>query len=450
MSSGRPYPNKIKHRTTIDLFAGCGGLSTGLEFAGFQPLIVSELNDDARESFVINRTAKLGGESFSSLSDLHFGDVYDLIARLEPTFSLLHDICGTQSSTAENLDLDLLCGGPPCQGYSGIGHRRSYKVEKQDIPSNRLYEPMAELIEKTKPKIFLFENVKGILSGRWTENGAKGEIWTSVLGRFQDIRGYRVKFNLVQAKNYGVPQNRPRVLLVGIRDDIAEKSGVDWRNDSLDAVECGFLPEPCEESYPDLDDLLSDLVDENVLDQLDSQNFTVPFATQEYLTDPLSPIQKWFRTCPDQTMLKAGDKLFEQEYSKHRPSVVSKFSAMLDNGGVIPESLKTKKFAQRLLPAKWGLSGPSITATSLPDDYVHYCQPRTLTVREWARLQTFPDWYKFAGKRTTGGLRRAGNPREGIFDREVPKYTQIGNAVPVKLARHVGLHFNEILDRAGF
>jgi DNA (cytosine-5)-methyltransferase 1 len=110
----------------------------------------------------------------------------------------------------------------------------------------------------------------------------------------------------------------------------------------------------------------------------------------------------------------------------------------------IPKSYETKKFAQRVLPPRWHVE-PTITATSLPDDYVHYRQPRTLTVREWARVQMFPDWYQFRGKRTTGGLRRAGNPREGIFDREVPKYTQIGNAVPVKLAKEVGRHLAKIL-----
>ena len=111
----------------------------------------------------------------------------------------------------------------------------------------------------------------------------------------------------------------------------------------------------------------------------------------------------------------------------------------------IPEQFQTKKFAQRLLPARWGEEGPTITATSLADDYVHFSQPRTLTVREWARLQMFPDWYQFKGSRTTGGIRRAGNPREGIFDREVPKYTQIGNAVPVGLAAAVGSHLASIL-----
>ena len=105
----------------------------------------------------------------------------------------------------------------------------------------------------------------------------------------------------------------------------------------------------------------------------------------------------------------------------------------------------TKKFSQRLLPKKWGNSKPNITVCGQPEDYIHFSQPRSITVREWARLQTFPDWYQFAGKRTTGGIRRAGNPRASIFDREVPKYTQIGNAVPVKLAYEIGKHLKSNL-----
>ena len=142
-----------------------------------------------------------------------------------------------------------------------------------------------------------------------------------------------------------------------------------------------------------------------------------------------------------------GAPVTEHEYSNHAPRIVDKFQAMIDSGGEVPKQYQTKKFAQRVLPLRWGEAGPTITATSLPDDYVHFSQPRILTVREWARLQMFPDWYEFAGKRSTGGVRRAGNPREGIFEREVPKYTQIGNAVPVGLAEAVGRHLASILRR---
>jgi DNA (cytosine-5)-methyltransferase 1 len=136
-----------------------------------------------------------------------------------------------------------------------------------------------------------------------------------------------------------------------------------------------------------------------------------------------------------------GSLVTEHDYSKHSPEVIKKFEAMIHGG----KYKATKKFAQRVLPKTWWPKGPSITATSLPDDYVHFEQSRTLTVREWARLQGFPDWYQFKGKRTTGGLRRAGNPLEGNHFRELPKYTQIGNAVPVPMARAIGKHLASIL-----
>ena len=115
--------------------------------------------------------------------------------------------------------------------------------------------------------------------------------------------------------------------------------------------------------------------------------------------------------------------------------------------GLMPHQMaKTKKFSQRVIPKKWKESGPNITATSLPDDYVHFSQPRSLTVREWARLQMFPDWYEFEGIRTTGGARRAGMPDSTADQIETPKYTQIGNAVPVKLASLIGGHLKYFLQ----
>jgi site-specific DNA-cytosine methylase len=145
--------------------------------------------------------------------------------------------------------------------------------------------------------------------------------------------------------------------------------------------------------------------------------------------------------------------LTEQQYTAHKPKIHQRFAQMIrltDRGMSITSDLRTKKFAQRVLQPTWGGKPPGITVTSLPDDFVHYSEPRIPTVREWARLQTFPDWYVFKGPRTTGGRRRAGDPSKKIFDRDVPKYTQIGNAVPVRMAFELGKRVARLLrDSSG-
>lgn len=419
---------KAKKRYYIDLFAGCGGLSLGIEEAGFFPILVNELNPDAMETYLLNRDCinPLLREKY------HVYDVKDLVLNEALRNNTIDGIESDYGIDIRSGELDLLVGGPPCQGFSGIGHRRSYSVEKKQLPSNQLYQDMAYLVGAFRPKIFLFENVKGLLSAKWTANGTKGEIWDDIFNTYANIPGYEVHWELVHAKDYGVPQNRPRVLMVGIRNDIFKTNCT-----AHSAIAAGFLPTPTG-GYPNIEELLSDLVD---------PEYFTKSSTETYLSSPQSEIQAKLRyDIRNNILINKGDVLNEQQYSKHTPPVVSKFKHMIENEGQIPVSMQTRKFAQRVLPRHWGESGPTITATSLPDDYVHYCQPRVLTVREWARLQTFPDWYVFSGKRTTGGIRRAGNPREGLHFREVPKYTQIGNAVPVFLALAVGKHFHSILE----
>lgn len=412
----------------MDLFAGCGGLSLGLENAGFYPVFVNELNDDARATYIRNRI-----EINPDLAkpEFHSSDVRSMISnrsylknlerRLEEKYGIKHG------------ELDLIVGGPPCQGFSGIGHRRSYSVDKKELPSNHLFQDMAEIIRRLEPRAFLFENVRGLLNAKWTSDGRKGEIWEAVLAEFKSLKRYDVAFRLVYAKDYGVPQNRPRILMIGIRNDVESplKTGVV----SDDALEMGFLPQPTG-GAPNLSELLGDLVgakpDENGIARYPRK---AKGKTQERLRAPRSSDQA----------LQTATLVSEMDYSKHSERVLAKFQAMHANDGRIPDAFRTKKFAQKLLRPEWGPSGPSITATSMPDDYVHFSEPRILTVREWARLQMFPDWYQFEGKKTTGGIRRAGNPREGVYDREVPKYTQIGNAVPVGLAEAVGRHLSAIL-----
>lgn len=415
----------------VDLFAGCGGLSLGLERAGFAPALVNELNSDAIETYLVNREA-----THPLLrSRYNVRDIKELVLGPGALDDLARGFAADYQMDVSRGDLDLVVGGPPCQGFSGIGHRRSFSVEKHQLPSNHLYQDMAYVVSALRPKAFLFENVRGLLHSKWTDGGTNGEIWNDVLSTFRSIPGYDVRWSLVYAKDYGTPQNRPRVLMVGLRQDI----GVSVPAECDDAVACGLLPSAVG-GYPDLRDLLDDLVDDA---------YVAGGATRQYPSDPQNSFQEALRL--DQSgrrIRRRGDAVSEHEYSGHSPRIQEKFRQMHENGGRIPEEFKTKKFAQKLLPAIWGDTGPSITATSMPDDYVHYSQPRVLTVREWARLQMFPDWYEFAGKRTTGGIRRAGNPRDGVFDRELPKYTQIGNAVPVTLAEAVGRHLMGLIADA--
>ena len=408
--------------TVVDLFAGCGGLGLGLEQAGFETVFVNELHQDAINTYLFNRP-----DSALKEAQNHSFDILSLTQRPSELKALAERL------RREHGDITLVAGGPPCQGYSGIGHRRSFVVSKDEVPSNHLYREMAKVVTAVEPKAFLFENVKGLLAARWSPGGDKGEIWHDVQAAFRKIRvrsdlHYELGWRLVSAKDYGVPQNRPRVVFVGVRSDVraAPVEG---------SVASGLLPGPNGKA-PDPIDFLGDLVD---------PDWVPGGATTRYLFGAVTPFQRRMRTTRDGDLLRKGSPLTEHEYGRHSPQILEKFQYMLTNDGAIPLEMRTKKFAQRVIPSRWGPGGPNITATSLADDYVHFSQPRVPTVREWARLQTFPDWYQFAGKRTTGGRRRAGDPSVGDWTREVPKYTQIGNAVPVQLGQTVGLHLLRVL-----
>jgi len=398
-----------------------------MEQAGFFPLFVNELNSDAIETYLMNRDR----EYPHLRAKYQARDIKGCVSKEGFFEDLLDGLKRDFGRDFRKDSVDLLTGGPPCQGFSGIGIRRSYSVDKVQLPSNHLFQDMAYFIHKIRPKIFMFENVEGLLRARWTSEGSKGEIFSDVLSTFLDIPGYAVRHRLVYGKDYGVPQNRPRILIVGVREDILNRELAE-----NDAVKAGFLPAPTG-MYPHIEEIFSDIVE---------KKFTPGGRTVAYPSDPQNEWQRKLRYNPvSGEIFRKGDPLTEHEYSKHATHIVEKFTHMIKNNGRIPEHLQTKKFAQRVLPKRWGNQGPNITACSLPDDFVHFLQPRSLTVREWARLQTFPDWYQFAGKRTTGGIRRAGNPRESIFEREVPKYTQIGNAVAVNMATEIGKHFRSIL-----
>jgi len=420
--------NKTKP-TLVDLFAGCGGLSLGLEIAGFQPVFVSEINEHARETYIINR---------KHLNLVNGRDVVGDITELTRSSKALRQLA--TRLRREFGDIDLVAGGPPCQGYSTRGIRSTFShVTRDQTPANHLYRDMAKFVSAVGPKMFLFENVRGLLTARWNSKGDRGEIWRDVQYSFSRIQTkrhgkvlrYRIATAVFKASDFGVPQNRPRLFLFGVRENVTDRSG-----NIVDAET--LLPTPDRNSVIDLKDLLSDLIDEKGEHLGHSSTYPKP---------PLTAIQRSLRTTRSGRVLRKGDSLTDHVYCRHSERVVHRFQHMITSDKPIPKNLSIKKFAQRALPARWSSRGPSITATSAPDDYVHFCRPRILTVREWARLQMFPDWYVFSGPRTTGGRRRAGDLSVGDWSRELPRYTQIGNAVAIPVAVAIGKSLLEAVSK---
>lgn len=471
--------------TVLDLFAGCGGLSLGLERAGFVPVGFTEIAEEAAQTYLHNRP------KHEWLTDNWVKDTWDLIrppngksgeiAKQKPLQKIIKT-AKQLNPGARGSGIDLVVGGPPCQGYSRLGHRRTYGHDRKSNPSNFLYESMAGVIALTKPKFFVFENVQGLLRATWERGkGEPGEVFEDVLRSFVGIRDgrsskplYEVRWKLVRAYQFGVPQNRPRVLAVGIRRDIAkdlDRRGLicldrgnlkksDRLQDKLQATEsCHFFPQGFSgPECPHPDEAIGDLLIANYEESREAFKETkqreLLKSDRYFEAKPTNTFQREMRNQSEARRFGIrwdGQTLKNHEGSFHADKTIARFKAIQKAGRAEGEN-RNKKFSQRALPRQWKSTlfedrVPNITVTSMPDDFVHYEQARSMTVREWARLQTFPDWYEFLGKRTTGGIRRAGDPESGIVEREVPQYTQIGNAVPPRLAFAIGQHLRPFVDK---
>lgn len=451
--------------TLIDLFAGCGGLSLGMELVGFEPVLACELSRSAQATYRKNRELwRKREEWMEATSRGHLtepvvvDDIRDLAQRSPGELRRLAGLRAHEHPT-------LVSGGPPCQGFSGIGHRRTHSdVEKHEIVSNHLYEQMVAVISALEPDAFLFENVRGILSAKWDRSGELkregcSKVWDSVRKHFLDQLGgrYVIAFQLVRSFDYGVPQNRPRVLMVGLRREKWKATSLPWNPDEVNdrtragvpsAIEVGLLPKPMRRKGfpPDLRELLADL---NHRGWYDARTAAGRRGNDTYATRARNDWQRAFRAMfpKERAPFSRSAHVSEQEYSNHSKAVQDRFKRIrLHYRNASVHVPRTKKFAQRYLPPTWESKDPHITIASLPDDFVHFDADRAPTVREWARLQGFPDWYEFDGPRTTGGHRRAGDVKSGDSVRETPKYTQIGNAVPVQLAAAVGRHIMHLLQ----
>ena len=298
-------------------------------------MYVNELNKDALETYLLNRDAQ-----HPHLRQRYNSRDIKGVVQDENFLKGFESLSREFRRDFRKESIELVAGGPPCQGFSGIGIRRSYSVDKSQLPSNHLYQDMAFFIHRMRPKLFLFENVEGLLRSRWTKDGKKGEIFEDVLTTFKGIPDYDVKLKLVHAKDYGVPQNRPRVLLVGKRSDVPGRFF-----DGEDAVYGGYLPQPTSD-YPNIEEIFSDLLD---------PKFKYGGKTMYYPSEALNNWQMEIRRSPDTgNVALKGQPLTEHEYSKHSDIVVERFTHMINHRGEIPEHLRTK-ISQRLLPRNGGI-----------------------------------------------------------------------------------------------
>jgi DNA (cytosine-5)-methyltransferase 1 len=400
--------------TYIDLFAGCGGLSLGLHNAGWRGLFAIEKNQDAFETLRANLMENKN----------HF----DWPIWLPKTNLEIDDVLNKYIENLKTLNgnVDLVAGGPPCQGFSTAGRR------KEDDVRNGLIKSYLRFIMYVRPKVIFFENVKGFTQ-KFEKNKSKGMTYSHYVLRVLRFFGYEVEGKMVDFSKYGIPQKRTRFILVGIRKDIAEKNKVKAKiffkllaeNKSL------FLINKNLPQSPTLGSAISDLLKKNgLVETPDRKNFN-----SGVYSNPKSKYQKFLREGIEYDIIPNS-----HSFPKHKPEIVKRFAYFLKRQNSNKNICDTtrEKFSinkHTIIPLTRELPTPTIT--TLPDDYVHYCEPRILTVREYARIQSFPDWYAFKGKYTTGGKVRT---------KEVPRYSQIGNAIPPLFGEQSGIVLKELIN----
>lgn len=521
--------------THIELFAGCGGMTLGLEAAGFHLYFANELSPMAGDTFAYNLLkedletlanqdkvpsktlwikskfkkedlkkrlrenpfeAKDGAYSDLNLKTelekkLLIGDIDKLLGWFMANPSIVKKL--------KQKNITLISGGPPCQSFSLAGKREKNNAK------NLLPLSFAKVAGLIQPKFILLENVKGITSA-FTEDNKKYYAWFEVAKAFA-LEGYVPVCMMLNSKYFGVAQNRPRFILLAIRIDLA-KNLAKKRNDERLEESLNFYAEVARNKnnledvnmvllkYYDLEsnssiyngflfpkittpigkfvsakDAINDL--KEIHNSKNSSKFKNPyrelldttFTTRPYVDTPklynheprnhsnyvkarfrLYQVINEFKNGNKKNAVDAllGKKLGKEELSKLTQEI-SEYDMVMQDGSdkklASPidvenyfTSIATRKHSQRALKAK----EPAPAQLTIPDDLCHYDegQLRTLTVREMARFQSFPDWFQFRSKITTGGKSRK-------F--EVPQYTQVGNAVPPLLARALGNTLIEIL-----
>jgi DNA (cytosine-5)-methyltransferase 1 len=403
----------------IDVFAGCGGLSLGLMQSGWKGIFAIERDRNAFETLSHNLIEENARYRFNWPNWLPI-EPLSVLDALHQYRSELENLAGT---------IDLLVGGPPCQGFSSAGKRNPAD------PRNRLVEAYLEFVDLIKPKLVLIENVKGITTDFVQDDEEKSRINYAEFIIEKLKADYEVKTQLIDLSLYGVPQKRHRFFIAAARKDAGLSAFSPF--EELEAKRSSFIRRKGIASIP--------VTTKMAISDLEvSRNGTMPsrdtpgFEEIKY-GGPITNFQKIMRSC-------SLTSITDTRLARHRSEIRARFAKFIEISyaqGRLNKSLSSeikarfgiKKSAIRVLDP----DQPSPTITSMPDDLIHYSEPRTLTVRENARIQSFPDYFEFKGKYTTGGERRKS---------EVPRFTQVANAVPPLIAEAIGYTLSNIIFRA--
>ena len=381
--------------SVVDLFAGPGGLGEGFRQAGF--FIAAAVDNDETAYQTLSLNAKQAGN-----------------------LVLNEDVRKLRMSGK----VDVVVGGPPCQGFSNVGipRIRHQKLTEEGLkrvrdPRRVLWKHFVRIVGEIQPQFFVMENVPTILSFRG------GQVKEEIVEQFKSV-GYEATPVVLNAARYGVPQIRKRAFFIGnrmgIKNPVPEETNMDWEAEPQLKLGINALPLP---DFVHVDDAISDLPPLKPGEGSDEMAYPTP----GYLT----PYQKWAR--------EGSPKLYNHVARNHSERDRGVFRALKEGQKMsdLPERVQAvipyRKdiFADKIKKQSWSRPSSTILSHMQKDGlmYVHpdSSQARTFTPREAARLQSFPDWYRFCGPMTQ-------------------QFKQIGNAVPPILARHIAEAIKPLLS----
>ncbi len=372
---------------SLDLFAGAGGMTLGFQRAGIETIGAIEVDRFAAETFAYNFPE----------TPVYHRDIYSF----------------SNEEIAEKFSgVDIIDGGPPCQGFSVAGPTQYGIIDKR----NTLIMEFFRFINVLRPKFCVLENVKGILTGKMN---ASQKALTTYISKMEKI-GYKSKVYILQAADFGVPQYRERVIVLSNRVNVTMP----------DKIMGGFEGEDnwvkVREVFGDLPEIFAG----------EGVNESVP-----YRTEPLTPYQIYIR--------QGSTGVTNHVAMKHTKRLIDRFDqipqggSLLDapaehgqrmrNGTSLDINKRYKTNNQRLHPDHVS----NIITASFQSTFVHPYLNRNLTAREGARLQSFPDSFFFCGPRTL--MSKSLLIRENRLDEiGLSQYNQIGNAVPPRMAETIG------------